>query len=269
MTATAAPPTTAEASAAATATADKSAGRPEKDKPAASETSPKAEKASAAEASARQADKAHTVTEDTATRPARQGPRRRRCVLRQGSRLGRRGGGQAGRGAQTGRPGPVDLPLGDEGDEHHRADQDRQGTGHRRRHRHAQAGADLRDPPRPRREERQHLLRGRARDPARRLRLPARARLQLPARPRRHLRVAVADPQVRPAHRRHRLRRHPPAQGRRALLRADQGRGDQLRAAGEDEGEDLLRQPDAALPAGEDQPRDRAGRTSPAASWTC
>jgi transcription termination factor Rho len=44
----------------------------------------------------------------------------------------------------------------------------------RRRDRHAQAGADLRDPPRARREERQHLLRGRARNAAGRLRLPAR-----------------------------------------------------------------------------------------------
>ena len=39
----------------------------------------------------------------------------------------------------------------------------------------------------------------------------------------RHLRLAVADPQVRSAHRRHHLRPDPPAQGGRALLRADQG----------------------------------------------
>ena len=154
-------------------------------------------------------------------------------------------------------PGPDDLAVGDEGDEHLRADQDRQGARDRRRHRHAQAGADLRDPARARREERQHLLGRRARDAARRLRLPARARLQLPARSRRHLRLALADPQVRPAHRRHRVRRHPAAEGRRALLRADQGRGDQLRAAREDEGEDLLREPHAALPAAEGQARDR------------
>ena len=141
-----------------------------------------------------------------------------------------------------------DLALGDEGDEHLRADQDRQGARHRRRDRHAQAGVDLRDPPRARREERQRLLGRRARDAARRVRLPARARLQLPARSRRHLRLAVADSQVRPAHRRHRVRRHPAAEGRRALLRADQGRGHQLRAAGEDEGKDLLREPHAALP---------------------
>ena len=48
----------------------------------------------------------------------------------------------------------------------------------------AQAGADLRDPPRADREERPHVLRGRARDAAGRLRLPARAGLQLPARAR-------------------------------------------------------------------------------------
>ena len=68
--------------------------------------------------------------------------------------------------------------------------------------------------------------------PARRLRLPARAGVELPARARRHLRLAVADPQVRPAHRRHRLRPGAAAQGGRALLRAHQGRGHQLRAAG-------------------------------------
>ena len=48
--------------------------------------------------------------------------------------------------------------------------------------------------------------RRRARNAARRLRLPALARLQLPAGPRRHLRLAVADSQVRSADRRHRLR---------------------------------------------------------------
>ena len=108
-----------------------------------------------------------------------------------------------------------------------------------------------------RREERPALLRRRARDAARRLRLPARARLQLPARPRRHLRLPVADPQVRPAHRRHGVGPDPAAEGRRAVLRADQGRGGQLRAAGPGAREDLLREPDAALPAGADQARDR------------
>ena len=45
--------------------------------------------------------------------------------------------------------------------------------------------------------------RGRRRDAAGRLRLPALRRVQLPARARRHLRLALADPALRPAHRRH------------------------------------------------------------------
>ena len=174
-----------------------------------------------------------------------------------------------GRRPRPGRAGPEHLAVGDEGDEHHRADEDRQGAGHRRRHRHAEAGADLRDPAGPGREERQHLLGRRPRDAARRVRLPARARLQLSSRSRRHLRLAVADQEVRPAYRRHRVGRHPAAEGRRALLRPDQGRGDQLRAAREDQGKDLLREPDAALPAAEDRARDRPRKTCRAASWTC
>src|SRR5213593_1523157 len=59
--------------------------------------------------------------------------------------------------------------------------------------------------------------------------------------------VSPSQIQVRSAHRRHGVGRHQAAQGRRAVLRADQGRGDQFRAAREDEGEDLLREPDAAL----------------------
>ena len=59
-----------------------------------------------------------------------------------------------------------------------------QGSRRRGRHRHAQAGADLQDPAGADREERPHLRRGRARVPARRLRLPARPRVQLPARAR-------------------------------------------------------------------------------------
>ena len=41
----------------------------------------------------------------------------------------------------------------------------------------------------------------------------------------------VADPPLQPAHRRHRARDGPPAEGGRALLRAAQGRHDQRRAA--------------------------------------
>ena len=153
---------------------------------------------------------------------------------------------------------PEKLELVDaQGHERRRADEDRQAARRAGRDRHAQAGADLRDPEGARREERPDLLRGRARGAARRLRLPAGARLQLPARPRRHLRLAVADPQVRPAHRRHGVGPDPAAEGRRALLRADQGRGGQLRAAGTGAREGLLREPDAALPAAKHLARDR------------
>ncbi len=81
------------------------------------------------------------------------------------------------------------------------------------------------------RQTRRDLRRRRPRDPPRRLRLPARPRLQLPARPGRHLRLALADPPLRPAHRRHRRGADPSAQGLGALLRAAQGRADQRRAA--------------------------------------
>ena len=71
-----------------------------------------------------------------------------------------------------------------EGHEHPEAHPGRQGPERRRRHRHAQAGSDLPDPQGADRAERLHVLRGRARGAAGRLRLPARARLQLPARAR-------------------------------------------------------------------------------------
>ena len=118
------------------------------------------------------------------------------------------------------------------------------------------------------RAERAHLLGRRARSAAGRLRLPARARLQLPAGPGRHLRLAVADPQVRPADRRHRVGPDPAAEGRGALLRADQGRGRQLRAARPGPRQALLREPDAALSAGAVQARDRRRQPVGAASWT-
>ena len=145
-----------------------------------------------------------------------------------------------------------------EGHEHPEAHPDRQGPQRRRRDRDAQAGADLPDPEGADRAERVHLLGGRARSAARRVRVPPRARLQLPARPRRHLRVAVADPQVRPADRRHGLRPDPAAEGRGAVLRPHQGRGRQLRAAGAGARQAVLREPDAALPAGDVQARDAA-----------
>ena len=153
-----------------------------------------------------------------------------------------------------------------EGHEHPEAHADREGPDRRRRDRDAQAGADLPDPEGADRAERVHLLGRRARSAARRLRLPARARLQLPAGPGRHLRLAVADPQVRSADRRHRLGPDPPAEGRRALLRADQGRGGQLRGARSGARQAVLREPDAALSAGADHARD-ARQHLGARSW--
>ena len=76
--------------------------------------------------------------------------------------------------------------------------------------------------------------------------------------PGRRLRFAVADPPLRSAHRRHGLRPDSPAERRRALLRADQGRRHQLRAAGGSAQQDLLRQPDAALSRRAAEARNRA-----------
>ena len=168
---------------------------------------------------------------------------------------------------QAGAPGGLEHHRS-EGHEHPEAHADRQGHERRRRHRHAQAGADLPDPEGADRAERLHLLGRRARSAAGRLRLPARARLQLPAGPRRHLRVAVADPQVRSADRRHGLGPDSSAEGRGALLRADQGRGGQLRGARPGARQAVLREPDAALPAGAAAGSRPPPTTSPAASWT-
>ena len=85
--------------------------------------------------------------------------------------------------------------------------------------------------------------------PPGRIRLPARAGVQLSSRPRRRVRFALADPALRSAHRRHRERADPAAQGRRTVFRADQSRRHQLRAARGGAQQDLLRQSDAALSA--------------------
>ena len=74
----------------------------------------------------------------------------------------------------------------------------------------------------------------RRRGAAGRLRLPALAGCQLSARSRRHLRLALADPPLRAAHRRHGRGPDPQPQGGRALLRAAQGQHDQFRGPGED-----------------------------------
>ena len=59
-----------------------------------------------------------------------------------------------------------------------------------------------------------------------------------------------------------------PAQGGRALLRAHQGRGHQLRAAGRGQGQGPLRQPDPALPAASASAWRRGRTTSPRACST-
>ena len=86
--------------------------------------------------------------------------------------------------------------------------------------------------------------------------------------PGRHLRVAVADPQVRPADRRHGVRADPAAEGRGALLRAHQGRSGQLRVAGPGARQAVLREPDAALSAGTVHPRDDARQAVGPRAWT-
>ena len=133
----------------------------------------------------------------------------------------------------------------------------RQRDGDRGREPDAQARPHLRDAEVAGEEGREHLRRRRARGAARRLRLPALARHELPRRHRRHLHLAVADPPLQPAHRRHDRRRDPHAEGRRALLRAGQGRQGQRRAAGEREEQDPVREPDAAVPRRADGARAR------------
>ena len=122
----------------------------------------------------------------------------------------------------------------------------RRAPGRKRQH-HAQAGADVRDPQAARHARDRHHRRRRRRSAVRRLRLSALAGIELPLRARRHLRLAQPDPPLRPAHRRHRRRPHPLAEGRRALFRAAQGQHDQFRGPREGAPQDQLRQPDAAL----------------------
>ncbi len=65
--------------------------------------------------------------------------------------------------------------------------------------------------------------------------------------PGRHLRLALADPPIRPAHRRHRRRPDPQPQGGRALFRAAESQLDQFRRPGKGPAQGPLRQFDAAL----------------------
>ncbi len=112
---------------------------------------------------------------------------------------------------------------------------------------HAQAGADVRHPQAAFRARNRHCRRRRRRGAAGRLRLSALAGSELSARPRRYLRLALANPPLRLAHRRHHRRPHPQPQGRRALLRAAQGQLAQFRGPGKGPPQGQFRQPDAAL----------------------
>ena len=112
----------------------------------------------------------------------------------------------------------------------------------------AQAGHAVRHPQAARGKGRRDLRRRRPRNPVRRLRLPAQPGSELPARPRRHLCVAQPCAPPRPAHRRHGRGPDPLAQGRRALLRADERQDHQLRPARGRPPPHQFRQPDAALP---------------------
>ena len=127
---------------------------------------------------------------------------------------------------------------------------DGRGAGDRERRPPAQAGADVRDHEEARQGRRAGLRRWRAGGAARRLRLPALDRHQLHGVHRRHLPVAEPDPPLQPPHRRHDRRRGARPQGRRALLRAGQGRPRQRRDARGEQAQDHVRELDAALPEG-------------------
>ena len=173
----------------------------------------------------------HIVPPPSAREPIRRVSYARRCQ-----------GDEAPRPQGQNPDGAVELRRGDRG---------------RERQRHAQAGADVRHPQAAGRQgDRDHRHR-RGRGAAGRLRLPALARRQLPAGPRRHLRLALADPPLCAADRRHGRRPDPQPQGGRALLRAAQGQQDQLRGPREAAPQGALRQPDAALSDPVDEAGDR------------
>ncbi len=97
------------------------------------------------------------------------------------------------------------------------------GKGRRKRQHHAQAGADVRDPQAARDSGNRHYRRRRGRGSIRWIWISALTRCQLSAGAGRYLCLALADPPLRPAHRRHAGRPDPFAEGRRALFRAAQG----------------------------------------------
>ena len=117
----------------------------------------------------------------------------------------------------------------------------------RERQRHAQAGADVRDPQEAGRAGRRDHRRRRGRGAAGRLRLPALGQRQLSAGSGRYLHLALADPALLAEDRRYGRRADPQPEGRRALFRAAQGQHDQFRRSGKDPAQDPFRQSDAAL----------------------
>jgi transcription termination factor Rho len=74
---------------------------------------------------------------------------------------------------------------------------------------------------------------------------------------RRHLHQPEPGAPLQPAHRRHDRRRGAHAEGRRALLRADQARQGQRRPARAEQAQGDVREPDAAVPQGADAPGAR------------
>ena len=136
---------------------------------------------------------------------------------------------------------------------------------------HAQAGHDVRDPEGTGRAQCRDHRRRRARNPAGRVRLPAQPGIELPGRPRRHLCLALANPPLRPSHRRHGGRADPQPQGRGALFRAAEGLDHQFRRPRSGQAQGPFRQSDAALSdqalrAGARRPH--RSRTRPGASST-
>ena len=123
----------------------------------------------------------------------------------------------------------------------------RRGARGRKRQHHAQAGADVRHSQTALDARDRYHRRRRGRGALRWVRLPALARSELPAGTGRHLRLALADPSLWIAHRRHHRRSHPLAQGRRALFCAAQGQHHQFRGPGESAPQGQLRQPHPAL----------------------
>ena len=128
------------------------------------------------------------------------------------------------------------------------------------------AGPDLPHRARAARATRVAARRRSARDPRRRLRLPAEPRLELSRGTGRHLRVPVADQALRPAHRRHDRRPGAAAEAGGALSRAAQGRDGERRRARHGEGAPELRDdapalsgPPAAAGIAERRPLDARG----------